>query len=226
VKFNLQKLLEDPSAAVATRAKVVDEFEVRTFLHALLFETGFNATEAYLKIRPRSTRKTAATSGSELARRPETQRLALEIASAAWQRQEIDRDYIIGCWVALARGNVYDYFDEDAAGHLVLRKKSDLPFEIQRNVKKIKVTTRSFREQPGVTEQRIELELHSRQDALDSLARAGGLFGDFGEDSSDDVAKAIEEGFARVARSVSSNRTLQGEAVQEGVILAEGERAR
>jgi hypothetical protein len=225
-KFSLQKLLEDPAAKAAEAppldAPPAEEFEVRRFLHAFLYETGFNITAAYLAIRPHVLRKTAANEGSLLLKRPDVQRLLAEVTAAAWQRQEIDRDYVIGGWVALSRGNVYDYFDEDDAGRLVLRKKSSLPVEIQRNVKKLKVRTFTYyspKTEISTTEQVVELELHDRKAAFDSLARAGGLFGDLEQDTANDVAKAIEQGFARVARKLG--RGLEGSLVQEGVIIGD-----
>jgi hypothetical protein len=90
----------------------LDDAKVRDFCHHYLFKTNCNATEAYLAIQPGVTRASASVLGSRLLGRVRTQELLAEIAAGAAQRNKLDEDYIIGCWIAMSRANVFDYLIE------------------------------------------------------------------------------------------------------------------
>lgn len=189
----------------------VDEPRLREFC-AQLIKAHFNATEAYCQTNPAVTRESAAELGSRLLRKVETQALLSEMVKAAWERNELDPDYIIGCWVAMSRANVMDYFDTDAAGVVTLKNLSQLDVKIQRNISQLEVTTTKAGEM--LVEQKIKLKLVDRRQVFDSMAKAAELFGPLGKegDGQAGVAKAIEDGFERVRKKLGG-RTFEAQGI-------------
>ena len=197
--------------AAVPAAPPLDDLKLRTFCAALL-KANFNATAAYLEVSPTVTRESAATAGYLLLRNPETQRILAEVTKAAWERNELDPAYIIGCWVAMSRANVMDYFEADAKGQLTLRNLSALDPVIQRNVSQLEVTTERVNEM--VTSQKVKLKLVDRRQVLDSMAKAAELFGPLGgaQDSQKGIADAITEGFERVRKRLGG-RTFDAQGI-------------
>lgn len=134
------------------------------------------------------------------------------MVKAAWERNELDPAYIIGCWVAMSRANVMDYFEADAAGTLKLRDLSKLDVVVQRNISQLEVTTEKVNEM--VTAQKVKLKLVDRRQVLDSMAKAAELFGPLGgpEDSQKGIADAITEGFERVRKRLGG-RTFDAQGI-------------
>lgn len=130
----------------------------------------------------------------------ETQKLLAEVSKAAWERNELDPDYIIGCWVSMSMANVMDYFEADEKGTLLLKDLTKLDVKVQRNLAQLEVTTEKAGEM--VTVQKVKLKLVDRRQTLDSMAKAAELFGKIGdaEGNKGDIATAIEQGFERVRK--------------------------
>jgi hypothetical protein len=176
-----------------------------------MFKCGFNATEAFLLVKPHVTRESAAVGANRLLSSAKTQAVLAEMAKAAVDRNELDQDYIIGCWVALTRSDVFTYFEQDEKGNLTLKKKlPELSFAHRRNIKKIKMRTEQVNEM--VTAQHVELEMHDWKGAVDSMAKAAGLFGKIGEEATGGIADAIERGFERV-RKQQGGRTFDAAGI-------------
>lgn len=193
-------------------AHVLEEHKLREFCHALMFRTGFNATEAYLAVEPHVQRNTAGEQGYRLLKRDETRRILADMAKAAWERHELDQDFIIGSWIAIARADVMDFFEADDTGILKLRNLEKVDAVKRRNIAAIKVTTQKVNEM--VVEQRVELKLCDKVAVLRDMGNASGLLRDLGEKGgSSDVASAIEQGFERVRRKLGG-RTFDGAGLE------------
>jgi hypothetical protein len=135
-----------------------------------------------------------------------------EMSRAALERNQLDADYIIGCWVSMSMANVMDYFETDATGTLKLRDLSKLDVKIQRNLAQLEVTTEKVNEM--VTSQKVKLKVVDRRQVFDSMAKAAELFGPLGgaEDSAKGIAEAIEQGFERV-RKKQGGRTFDAAGI-------------
>ncbi len=131
------------------------------------------------------------------------------MVKAAWERHALDPDYIVGCWAAMSRANVMDYFETDEGGRLKLRDISKLDVATQRNISQIEVTTEQVNEM--VTAQRVRLKIIDRRAVLDSMARAAELFGQGGGQDGQNIADAITEGFERVRQRMG--RTFDAEGI-------------
>jgi hypothetical protein len=192
----------------------LEEEMIRRFCHALLFECGFNATDAYLKVDPTVTRGSAGTIAARLLRSVRVQSKLAEIINTAKARDGLDQAKIIAIWNAMSDANILDYYDEDKDGRLVLTKLKRLPIEKQQNIAQIEVTTDTINDM--TVQQRVKLKLIDRKSVTDSMARAAGMFGDLGKPPEDDgdIAKAIEEGFERV-RKAMGGKTFDGKTGEE-----------
>jgi hypothetical protein len=88
---------------------------------------------------------------------------------------------------------------------------------VQRNIAQIEITTTKVNEM--VVEQRVKLKVDERRGALDSMARAAGMFGVQEEDIGN-LAKLIEEAAERARKA--GTRTFDGKTglpIQEGEIV-------
>jgi hypothetical protein len=179
-------------------AIILEDHLLKEFCHALMFKHRFNATEAILSINPNLTRGSAAVAGSQLLNQPKTAEILAEMARSAVDRNELDADYIIGCWVAMSMANVMDYFEGDEKGNLKLRDITKLDVKVQRNIAQLEVTTDTASEM--IVSQKIKLKLVDRRATLDSMAKAAELFGKLGTEERGEIASAIEEGFERVRK--------------------------
>jgi len=121
-----------------------------------------------------------------------------EMAKAAVERNELDQDYIIGCWVSMSMANVMDYFEADAKGSLKLRDLTKLDVKVQRNIAHLEITTEQVNEM--VTSQKVKLKLVDRRATLSDMAKAAELFGKIGDEGVGGIADAIEQGFERVRK--------------------------
>lgn len=201
----------------------LEDHELKEFCHAYLFTKQFNGTEAYLSIRPNVTREAAAVSAHRWLNDAKTAGMLREMIKAAWERNELDQDFIVRNWVAMSQANVFDYFIVDAENYMTLKPTVDLTLDQQRNVRKLKITTRTIEREdlPDILEQRVELEIVDRKGVFDSMAKAAGLFGklDTGEQVGD-TAQLIERAFERV-RKLAGARTFDnatGAQVPEGAV--------
>ncbi len=180
---------------------------VNEFCHNYLFVKGFNATQAYLAIKPQVTPESASVQGSLLLGTDGAKAALAQMIKAAWERNELDQDFIVRNWVSMAQANVFDYFVVDAENNLSLKPTIDLTLDQQRNVRKLKITTRTIEREdaPDILEQRGELEIVDRKGVFDSMAKAAGLFGklDTGEQVGD-TAQLIERAFERVRKLVGA----------------------
>jgi hypothetical protein len=188
----------EPAGQSVVAGAVLEAHQLREFCHALMFRCRFNATEAFLSLNPHVTRASAAQLGSVLLNQLETQHVLAEMAKSAVERNELDQDYIIGCWVAMSMANVMDYFQTDEKGNLTLRDLSKLDVKVQRNIAGLEVTTEKVNEM--VTAQKIKLKLVDRRATLSDMAKAAELFGKIGAEEAGDIANAIEAGFERVRK--------------------------
>lgn len=201
----------------------VENEELVRFCHAYLYETGGNATEAYLAIRPQVKRASAAVSAKRLLSRANTKQILNEMRQQSLERMGLDADDILQKWVAMSEANMMDYMASTEDGYLVMRDLTELPKPIQQNITQLEVTTDRIGKQgdDAIMRQRIKLRIVDRKAVLDSMARVAGLFAEQEDDDQGNIAKAIEEGFARVAEGAARARTIEGELdnIEDGELV-------
>lgn len=107
-------------------------------------------------------------------------------------------------WVGIAKSNVFDLFHESAPGHLTLKGKSELPKDVQRAVKAIKIRRKRYKQkdETEVETEDIEVVLWDKQAALDSLAKIQGLYADKTADAIDNLALKIAQRTERHRKKV------------------------
>lgn len=196
--------------------------------HILFGDQPFNLTAAWKAAFPdRAKIKTVGHQASKMFADPYVKACMARLVAEAKQRNELDEDFIIGHWMAMADANIFDYFticeEGDKAGHLILKSASigEMTRLEQQNVKKLKVrnTSSTITTKSGADittdEQTIELELIDRAGAVKNLAVFLGMMkGKEGMDI-EDLAQAIREGEERAIRR---GRTFDQDA-EDGEII-------
>lgn len=199
------------------------------FAHQYI-KLGFNGTRAYQAVYGASYEyrnkkpmpdSSAAQQATKLLKNIKVQEELVRITAQLRVQHEIDEDFVVGHWAAMAKANIMDYFEiaegGEFAGHLVLKGKdlNGMPTALQQNIKKFKLRHR-FRpgrdeDDPGQHEQDLELELIDRKAVLDSIAKYRGMFVESVDAVRIDIAVLIQEGADRAEKG----RLYDGETGEE-----------
>ena len=137
-----------------------------------------NATQA--AIRAGYSEKTAGQTGFENLGKPEIQEKLQELMQSRSERTQITADRVLQEVAALAFTNMTDLVSSANANSIKLENIKDLPANTQAAIKKIKVG------QYG-----LEVELHSKDGALDKLMKHLGLYEKDNEQAKPQIDKVV-----------------------------------
>jgi phage terminase small subunit len=157
------------------------------------FVVDMNQTQA--AIRAGAAVSSAASVSSRWMRNVNLQELIAELAADRLLSADVTADRVIGELAMIAFSKLSDVVTWDAEGHVVIVASDELSDAADRSMKKLKMHRTQhdgYRGKGGYTETRLELDLHDKLGALNSLvavlklAVAGGVGGNvfnFGADS-------------------------------------------
>lgn len=204
-------MLNATTASVTKLASVEQRYW--HFAHCYL-TNGFNGTAAYKSVYgDHLTDNVASSSASRLLMNVEVRKILADLTKGAWDRSELDQDYVLSNWKSMADANVFDFLtiaaDGPFAGQVTLKAAEELkklPLLTQRNVKRLKYRT-TIRELPNgnrISTQVIDIEIVDRASVLGSIAKWLGLFLNREAQSGEDLVQAIRDAEERALnRSVN-----------------------
>lgn len=156
----VEKPIETPTLAVEAWAKELDQRET-AFVRQYLVD--FNATQACLRANLTTDTKTAGQMGWEFRQKPHVVNAidkALETNSAG------PRQWLLGQFREFSQASIDSFFDWlDDEGRIVLKKGSDVPKEMRRFIKKVRI----------LKDGDVVIELHDQMRALELIAKVAGL---------------------------------------------------
>ena len=204
------KLKQQNQAAAARSAKAL-RAQRNKAMKAEMFvreyaNNGFNAAQAYQVISPKAKKSTCQANGTKMLSDTTVQNMLAAYLIKLREKYEVDHQFVWRGWVNHARANVMHYFEQGENGKLKLRDLEALPADLQRNIRKIKVTrtvleskTQENGDEETVYSETIDLQLVDPQKAYDSMARALLMFdGEAGGGGEGGIADLIRGGVARI----------------------------
>lgn len=167
-----------PTRSVLEQLRVSGDGRPYLFVQALLAD--FSCTGKDAAIIAGYSPKTAASQASRLLTRANIQAALAEGRAQLAERFEITKDKVTQEVAALAYSRLDDVFDIDRlTGRWSVRPGARIPDRARRALKKVKVTTRRIdrgKDLPPIEEQRVEIEMHSKDAALEKLMSHLGLY--------------------------------------------------
>lgn len=114
---------------------------------------------------------------------------------------KIDENFVLAGLYRQSIANIFDYFDIDKQGNWQVRNLAKLPEALQRNIKKVSIssTVRKSKDGEEILDQRVNLDLVDSQKAYALLGTALGMFVNRHElEGSDTIAEVLERALNRV----------------------------
>jgi len=163
-----------------------------------LIKHSMNATEAYLAVSPKVTRKTAAQQGHVLLREPETIEALTPMLEGLFIDAGIEASWVFRRWLEIASGSAADYFKFDDG--IPVLDMSDMTPAQKRNLKSISIS----QTQHGTN---YKIETYDAQRAIDTVGKHLGLLVDkLADEDVERIGDMIEKGVARI----KANKDLDG----------------
>lgn len=143
---------------------------------ALEYLKDLNATQAYLRVKPKVKATTAATEGSRLLGKPETGEIIRRLRMEQQDRLKIDADTVLRELAICGYSDVLDYVQNEATGRVSLAPGAHpLASRALSSVKHKTITRGEGKD--AITEHTAELRLWDKPGTLRTLAQHLGLVG-------------------------------------------------
>jgi hypothetical protein len=175
-----KKKRKDKKKKAGTGAAELASDELRRNFALELLRNNFNATQAYLAIYPNGTRQSAAVSANRLYHDEDTQRYLTALVKQLHDDQKLDVDFIYEKWYSHATASPVDYLDFAEDGSVSLKDVSQLPRELQENLRSLNVTINRTHDEHGKenVSTHVQISVVDQQKAVEMMAKSAGLLRD------------------------------------------------